>query len=68
MNKKKTYIAPAILLTTVCPDLNILAGSGSGSVEPGTGNCQFGSLGDTNDNESSGENFNSKINIKDVWE
>ena len=66
MNKKKTYIAPAILLTIVCPDLNILAGSGL--VDPVTGNCQFGSLGDTNDNESSGADFNSKINIKDVWE
>ena len=63
MNKKKTYIAPAILLTIVCPDLNILAGSGS--VDPVTGNCQFGGL---NDNESSGADFNSKINIKDVWE
>ena len=66
MNKKKTYIAPAILLTTVCPDLNILAGSGS--VDPVTGSCQFEGLGGINDNESSGENFNSKININDVWE
>lgn len=63
MNKKKTYIAPAILLTTVCPDLNILAGSGL--VDPVTGSCQFGDL---NDNEYSGADFNSKINIKDVWE
>ena len=63
MNKKKTYIAPAILLSIVCPDLNILAGSGS--VDPVTGNCQFGGL---NDNEYSGADFNSKINIKDVWE
>lgn len=61
MNKKKTYIAPAILLTIVCPDLNILAGS----VDPVTGNCQFGDL---NDNEYSGADFNSKININDVWE
>ena len=68
MNKKKTYIAPAILLTTVCPDLNILAGSGSGLVDPGTGSCQFEGLGGINDNESSGADFNSKINIKDVWE
>ena len=68
MNKKKTYIAPAILLTTVCPDLNILAGSGSGSVDPGTGNCQFVGLDGINDNESSGADFNSKININDVWE
>ena len=65
MNKKKTYIAPAILLTIVCPDMNILAGSGS--VDPVTGSCQFGGLGG-NDNESSGADFNSKINIKDVWE
>ncbi len=63
MNKKKAYIAPAILSTTVCPDLNILAGSGL--VDPVTGNCQFEGL---NDNEYSGEGFNSKINIKDVWE
>ena len=66
MNKKKTYIAPAILLTTVCPDLNILAGSGS--VDPVTGNCQLEGLGGTDDKESSGADFNSKINIKDVWE
>lgn len=63
MNKKKTYIAPAILLTIVCPDMNILAGSGL--VDPVTGSCQFGDL---NDNESSGADFNSKININDVWE
>ena len=66
MNKKKTYIAPAILLTTVCPDLNILAGSGL--VDPVTGSCQFGGLGGINDNEYPGGDFNSKINIKDVWE
>lgn len=66
MNKKKTYIAPAILLTIVCPDMNILAGSGL--VDPVTGSCQFEGLGGINDNESSGADFNSKINIKDVWE
>ena len=65
MNKKKTYIAPAILLTIVCPDMNILAGSGL--VDPVTGSCQFEGLGG-NDNEYPGGDFNSKINIKDVWE
>ena len=65
MNKKKTYIAPAILLTIVCPDMNILAGSGS--VDP-VGNCQLEGLGGTDDKEADGADFNSKINIKDVWE
>lgn len=61
MNKKKTYIAPAILSTTVCPDLNILAGS----VRYNTGDCDFRNIdsGDTN-----GGDFKSKININDVWE
>ena len=68
MNKKKTYIAPAILSTIVCPDLNILAGSGSGSVDSGTGNCQLEGLGGTDDKEADGADFNSKININDVWE
>ena len=59
MNKKKTYIAPAILLTTVCPDLNILAGSVQYS-----GNCDFSKT----DAETDGGGFKSKININDVWE
>lgn len=60
MNKKKTYIAPAISLTTVCPDLNILAGS----VQYVSGNPNFDKL----DGETNGGEFKSKININDVWE
>lgn len=60
MNKKKAYIAPAILLTTVCPDLNILAGS----VKYVSGNPNFDKL----DGETNGGEFKSKININDVWE
>ena len=59
MNKKKTYIAPAILLTTVCPDLNILAGSVQYN-----GDIVF----TTDDNDTNGGEFKSKININDVWE
>lgn len=59
MNKKKTYIAPAILSTTVCPDLNILAGSVQYN-----GDIVF----NTDDNETDGGEFKSKININDVWE
>jgi hypothetical protein len=62
MNKKKTYIAPAILSTIVCPDLNILAGS----VESATGNCQFRDLDDNN--EADGDAFYSREHIIDVWE
>ena len=64
MNKKKTYIAPAILSTIVCPDLNILAGSGL--VESDTGNCQFRDLDDNN--EADGDVFYSREHIIDVWE
>ena len=60
MNKKKTYIAPAILLTTVCPDLNILAGSVQYN-----GDIVFST---TDDKETNGGEFKSKININDVWE
>lgn len=60
MNKKKTYIAPAILSITVCPALNILAGS----VQYETGNPNFVNLGGNTD----GGEFKSKININDVWE
>ncbi len=60
MNKKKTYIAPAISLTTICPDLNILAGS----VQYDSGNCDFSKT----DAETGGGEFKSKININDVWE
>lgn len=60
MNKKKTYIAPAILLTTVCPDLNILAGSVTD-----TGNFDFRN---TDGKDTDGGEFKSKININDVWE
>lgn len=60
MNKKKTYIAPAILLTTVCPDLNILAGS----VNYSTGDIVF----TTDGKDANGGEFKSKININDVWE
>lgn len=66
MNKKKTYIAPAILSTIVCPDLNILAGSGS--VESATGNCQFRDLDGIDDNEADGGAFYSRKHIIDVWE
>ena len=61
MNKKKTYIAPAILSTTVCPDLNILAGS----VQYYSGNPNFDKL---DSGETGGGEFKSKININDVWE
>lgn len=60
MNKKKTYIAPAILLTIVCPDLNILAGS----VQYDSGNCDFSKT----DADTDGGEFKSKLNISDVWE
>lgn len=60
MNKKKTYIAPAILSITVCPALNILAGS----VQYETGNPNFVNL----EGETNGGEFKSKININDVWE
>lgn len=60
MNKKKTYIAPAILSITVCPALNILAGS----VEYSSGNPNFVNL----EGETNGGEFKSKININDVWE
>lgn len=60
MNKKKAYIAPAILSITVCPALNILAGS----VEYSTGNSNFVNL----EGETNGGEFKSKINISDVWE
>ena len=60
MNKKKTYIAPAILLTTICPDLNILAGSVQYN-----GDIVFST---TDDKETNGGEFKSKININDVWE
>ena len=60
MNKKKTYIAPAILLTTICPDLNILAGS----VQYDSGYCDFSKTG----TDTGGGEFKSKININDVWE
>lgn len=59
MNKKKAYIAPAILSITVCPALNILAGS----VGP-EGNIYF----DNPKGEADGGDFKSKININDVWE
>lgn len=61
MNKKKTYIAPAILSITVCPALNILAGS----VEYSSGNPNFDKL---DYGENDGSTFKSKINISDVWE
>lgn len=61
MNKKKTYIAPAILSITVCPALNILAGS----VEYSTGNSNLDKL---DSGETGGGEFKSKININDVWE
>lgn len=60
MNKKKAYIAPAILSITVCPALNILAGS----VEYSSGNPNFDKL----EGETNGGEFKSKINISDVWE
>ena len=60
MNKKKTYIAPAILSITVCPALNILAGS----VQYDSGYCDFSKTGTDTD----GGEFKSKININDVWE
>ena len=60
MNKKKAYIAPAILSTTVCPDLNILAGS----VRYNTGDCDFSKT----DADTDGGEFKSKLNISDVWE
>lgn len=60
MNKKKAYIAPAILSITVCPALNILAGS----VQYYSGNCDFSKT----DTETGGGEFKSKININDVWE
>lgn len=60
MNKKKTYIAPAISLTTICPDLNILAGSVQYN-----GDIVFST---TDDKETNGGEFKSKININDVWE
>ena len=66
MNKKKTYIAPAILSTIVCPNLNILAGSGL--VESDTGNCQFRDLGGIDDEEADGDAFYSREHIIDVWE
>lgn len=59
MNKKKTYIAPAILSITVCPALNILAGSVQYS-----GDANFDKL----EGETNGGEFKSKINISDVWE
>lgn len=59
MNKKKTYIAPAILSITVCPALNILAGSVQYS-----GNCDFSKT----DADTDGSEFKSKLNISDVWE
>lgn len=62
MNKKKTYIAPAILSITVCPALNILAGSAS--VGPGGNSINF----DNPSGEANGGEFKSKININDVWE
>ena len=58
MNKKKTYIAPAISLTTICPDLNILAGSVTDT------GIDFSKTGTDTD----GGEFKSKINIYDVWE
>lgn len=60
MNKKKTYIAPAILSTTVCPDLNILAGSVQYN-----GDIVFST---TDGKDAGGGEFKSKININDVWE
>lgn len=59
MNKKKTYIAPAILLTTVCPALNILAGSVTNT------GIDFRNI---DSGETNGGEFKSKININDVWE
>lgn len=60
MNKKKAYIAPAILSITVCPALNILAGSVTN-----TGNFDFRNI---DSGETNGGEFKSKININDVWE
>ena len=60
MNKKKTDIAPAILSTTLCPDLNILAGS----VQYDSGNCDLSKT----DADTDGGEFKSKLNISDVWE
>ena len=60
MNKKKTYIAPAILSTTICPDLNILAGSVQYN-----GDIVFST---TDGKDTDGGEFKSKININDVWE
>ena len=59
MNKKKTYIAPAISLTTICPDLNILAGSVTDT------GIDFRNI---DSGETGGGEFKSKININDVWE
>ena len=60
MNKKKTYIAPAILSITVCPALNILAGSVQYSGDANFDKLDYG--------ENDGSTFKSKININDVWE
>lgn len=67
MNKKKTYIAPAILLTIVCPDLNILASSDTGYIDKDH-NCEFGGLGGIDDKEADGGVFYSREHIIDVWE
>mgnify|MGYP004456815963 FL=1 len=59
MNKKKAYIAPAILSITVCPALNILAGSVTDT------GIDFRNI---DSGETGGDEFKSKININDVWE